>query len=229
MKPAKCEKKKEKSKKKNKKMRKSFKLLSSTADENEKRSSRAPKSKTKKKLVAVDNDDCESSEFEKDVPQTLDNLQPTTYATKPNKESFLTRVALNQELCSSFEHGYYMVVDYQLKTFKTNLFQKGRRMLKNCVQYFDKRPLKFVMVKTFYSHCIANRENFVHEPHANVISHLEHLTPKHNVTILAPSFNFLWYECSRARPWPSSIASIVIFPNTWSRMRRHRNCWDVTK
>ncbi len=35
------------------------------------------------------------------------------------------------------------------------------------------------------------------ESHANVIYHLEHLTPKCKVTILAPSFNFLWYELSR--------------------------------
>ncbi len=31
-----------------------------------------------------------------------------------------------------------------------------------------------------------------------MISLLEHLTPKHKMTILTPSFNFLWYECSRA-------------------------------
>ncbi len=77
-------------------------------------------------------------------------------------------------------------------------------MLTNFVQYFYKRPLKFVMVGTFYSLCIANRENFVHESHANVISHLEHLTPKHKVTIPAPSFNFLWYERS-----PATAVAIV--------------------
>ncbi len=69
-------------------------------------------------------------------------------------------------------------------------------MLTNGVQYFYKRPLKFVMVGTFQGHCIANRENFVHELRANITSHLERLTPKHKVTILAPSFNFLWYERS---------------------------------
>ncbi len=169
---------------------------SSTADEDEKRSSRASKSKAKKKLFVVDNDDddnddCESSELEEDVPQTLDDSQPITYATKPDKRSFLTRVALKQELCSSFEHGY-VVMDYQLKTFKTNLFQKEHRTLTNWVQYLYKRLLKFVMVGSFYSLCIANRENFVHESRANIISHLEHLTPKHKVTILASFFNFLW-------------------------------------
>ncbi len=50
----------------------------------------------------------------------------------------------------------------------------------------------------FYSLCIANRENFVRKLHAKVIFHLEHLTPKHMVTIFAPSLNFLWYERSRA-------------------------------
>ncbi len=151
---------------------------SSTADEDEKRSSRASKSKVKKNLVMFDNtdddndEDCESSEFEEDVPQTLDALQPITYTTKPDKGSFLTQVILKWELHSSFEHGY-VIADYQLKTFKTNLFQKGRRMLTNCVQYFCKRPLKFVMVGTFYGLCIANRENFVHESHVNVMSHLE--------------------------------------------------------
>ncbi len=112
-------------------------------------------------------DDHESSKFEEDVPQTLDDSQPVTYTT-------------------------------QLKTFKTNLFQKGCRMLTNCVQYFYKRPLKFVIVGTFYGLCIANREHFVHESRTNVISHLEHLTPKHKVTIPAPSLNFLWYERSCA-------------------------------
>ncbi len=42
-----------------------------------------------------------------------------------------------------------------------------------------------------------NGNNFVHKCRTNVISHLEHLTPKHKVTILASSFNFLWYERSR--------------------------------
>ncbi len=166
---------------------------SSTADE--KRSSRASKSKAKKKLFVVDNDDDngddpKSSKFEEEVPQTFDDLQPVTYYTKPDKGSFLTQVALKRELHSSFEHSY-VVVDYQLKTFKTNLFQKGCRMLTNCVQYFYKRPLKFVMVGTFLGLCITNRENFVHESHANVISHLEHLMSEHKVTILAPPFNFL--------------------------------------
>ncbi len=52
----------------------------------------------------------------------------------------------------------------------------------------------------FYGLCSANRENFVHKSRANVISHLEHLTPKRKVMILEPSFNFLWYErsCSTA-------------------------------
>ncbi len=171
---------------------------SSMADKDEKRSSRASKSKAKKKLVVVDDDDdWESSEFEEDVLHTLDDLQPVTYTTKLDKGSFLTRVALKQELRSSFEHGY-VVVDYWLKTFKMNLFQKGCRMLTNCVQYFYKRPLKFVMVGTFYSLCIANKENFIHESCANIISHLQHLMPKHKVTILALSFNFLEYERSSA-------------------------------
>ncbi len=65
-------------------------------------------------------------------------------------------------------------------------------MLTNCVEYFYKWPLKFVMVGTFYGLCITNRENFVHKSRIDVISHLEHLTPKHcKVMILAPSFNFL--------------------------------------
>ncbi len=78
------------------------------ADEDEKRSSRTSKSKAKKKLVVVDDDDNDnhkSSEFEGDVPQTLDDSQPVTYTTKPDKGSFLTRVALKQELRSSFKHG----------------------------------------------------------------------------------------------------------------------------
>ncbi len=33
-------------------------------------------------------------------------------------------------------------------------------------------------------------------------TNLEHLTPKHKVTILAPSFNFLCYKRSHARLWP---------------------------
>ncbi len=102
----------------------------------------------KKMLAVVDDHDCERSEFEKDVPQTLDDSQPITYTTKPDKGSFLTRVALKWELHLSFEHGY-VVIDNQLKTSKTNLFQKGRQMLTNCVQYFYKRLLKFVMVELF--------------------------------------------------------------------------------
>ncbi len=134
MKPAKGEKKKEKSKKKSKKLRKKFQTSSSSsdsssssssrADEDKKRSSRASKSKAMKKLVVVDDDEDDghkSNEFVEDVPKTLDNLQPVTYTTKPDKGSFLTRVALKWELRSSFEH-VYVVVDYQLKTFKTNLF-----------------------------------------------------------------------------------------------------------
>ncbi len=84
MKPAKGEKKKEKSKKKSKHFRKKFQTSSSspesssssssTADEDEKRSSRAFKSKAKKKFFAVDGIDHESSEFEKDVLQTSDDL-----------------------------------------------------------------------------------------------------------------------------------------------------------
>ncbi len=64
-------------------------------DEDEKRSSRASKSKAKKKLVTDDDDDDhESSEFEEDVPQTLDNSQPVNYTTKPDKGSSLTRIVL---------------------------------------------------------------------------------------------------------------------------------------
>ncbi len=138
-----------------------------------------------------------SIEFEEDVRQTLDDSQPINYITKPDKGSFLTRVALKQELCLSFEHGY-VVVGYQLKTFKTNLFQKGCQTLTNCLQYFYKRPLKFVIVGTFYGLCIRNRENFVHKLRGNITSHLEHLMPKNKVTIFVPSFNFLWYERSCA-------------------------------
>ncbi len=86
------------------------------ADEDKNRSSRASKANAKKKLVAVDDDDVdnidhESSEFEEDVPQTLDDSQPITYTTNSNIGSFLTRVALKRELRSSFEHGY-VAVDY---------------------------------------------------------------------------------------------------------------------
>ncbi len=179
MKPAKSEKKKEKLKKKSKKSRKKFQTSfsslesssssSSMADKDKKRSSRAAKSKGKKKLVVVDDDDHEGSEFEEDVPHILDDLQPVTYTMKPDKKSFLTRVALKRELRSPFEHSY-VVVDYQLKTFKTNLFQKGCRMLTNCVQYFYKGPLKFTMVGTFYSLYFANRENFVHMSCTNMSS-----------------------------------------------------------
>ncbi len=184
MKPAKGEKKKEKSNKKSKKSRKKFQTSSSslenssssTTDKDEKRSSRASKQKAKKKLVVVhddddDDNDCESSEFEEDVPQTLDDSQPIPYTMKREKGSFLTRVTLKRDLRSSFEHGY-VILDYQSKTFKTNLFQKALQTLTNCVQYFYKRPLKFVMVGTFYSLCITNRENFVHESRANHCSQM---------------------------------------------------------
>ncbi len=121
-------------------------------DENEKRSSRVSKTKAKEKLVVVDDDvddnDRESSEFEEDVPQTLDDSQPVTYTTKSNKGLFLTRVILKRELHSSFEHSC-VVVDYQLKTFKTNLFQKRCRMLTNCVQYFYKRPRSLLWLELF--------------------------------------------------------------------------------
>ncbi len=66
------------------------------------------------------------------------------------------------------------------------------------VSIFLQDFLKFVMVGTFYGFRIANRENFVHESHTNVISQLEYLTPKHKVPIIARYFNFLWYERSRA-------------------------------
>ncbi len=137
-------KKEEKSKKKSKKLRKKFQTSSSSsesssstssmADEDKKRSSRASKLKAKKKFVMVDDDDDDdddddhkSSELEEDVPQILNDSQPITYTTKPDKESFLTQVALKRELGLSFEHGY-MVIDYQLKTFKMNLcFRKDTK------------------------------------------------------------------------------------------------------
>ncbi len=72
------------------------------ADEDEKRSSRASKLKAKKKLSGVNNNDKddndhESSEFQEDVLQTLDDSQPVTYTMKPDKGSYLTQVALKRE------------------------------------------------------------------------------------------------------------------------------------
>ncbi len=85
------------------------------------------------------------------------------------------------------------------------------------------------MVGTFYSICIANRENFVYKSSANVISQLEHLTPKHKVMILAPSFNFMWYERNSA----TAVAVINHFIHNFSEYlelnEEYGNCWNVIR
>ncbi len=112
MKPEKGEKKKEKSKKNSKKLRKKFQMFSSssesssssssTTDKDKKRSSRASKLKAKKELAVVNDagDDTARAVSSRKMFRRLWTIC-ITYTTKPDKGSFLTRVALKRELRSS--------------------------------------------------------------------------------------------------------------------------------